>query len=433
MSEIQCPICNAQSPENALFCQNCGQPLKCQGCGANLLPTARACIQCGKHIPERSNNDQFQVGMSVVPPGYNRLKFHEAYAADVRDLDLTVSDHAITQIGAYIGDLMPSLMGTHLKGQKGSAVDHHSQKQPDTVEVSSDTPPPQPQLPAALHSKSSEHSPEQGIWDIFLKTGDGGLKQDIPTLKANSKRDYTIRLVYLFLYAKLLLGEESVSRTDVYTMLDDVGLKDGNTANNISLAKGISSDGNETLRLNFGGRQAAQQYIKDVFNPDLTDVWYPGADIRSSSTRGKKQNKKSADQQNTVDADVARWALQEGSNALVDKVQHEKVSGLPIMDKLLLALYGISEAGIKREVPVAAIIKYLYKAFKIEVKSNSVSKKIYEERRGKTTKASYFTYDGHGYEITPSGRNYIENLLNLKKPQFTTSDINASSNGAAQP
>ncbi len=375
MSEILCPLCNAQSPENALYCQQCGQPLRCQDCGAGILPTARACIQCGKAIPERSTNDQFQVGVSIVPPGYNRLKLHET--PDVRDLDLTVSNEAI----AHIGDLLPTLVATRPKGLKNSSVFQQQQDQ----------------------SESS------------------------------SKRDYTTRLVHLFLYAKYLLGEEAVPRTDVYEILDDVGLKDGNTAYNIGLAKGISSDGNETLRLNLGGRRAAQEYIKDVFNPDLTDGWSPGADTRSTSTKVKKQPKKGSDQQNTVDADVARWASQEGSKALVDKVPHEKASELSILDKSLLALYGIAEAGIKRAVPVAAIVKYLFKAFKVEVKPGAVSRTIYEERKHKTIKATYFTFDGHGYEISPSGRNHIENLLNLKNPLLITPDSNAGSNGATQP
>ncbi len=96
MSEILCPVCNAQSPENALYCQQCGQPLRCKDCGTELLPTAYACIRCGKLIPERSTTEQFQIGMNTVPPGYNRLKLHET--PDVRDLDLIVHNDAIEHI-----------------------------------------------------------------------------------------------------------------------------------------------------------------------------------------------------------------------------------------------------------------------------------------------------------------------------------------------
>jgi Double zinc ribbon len=118
MSETICSRCNAQSPENALYCQQCGQPLRCKSCNTALLPNARACIQCGQLIPERSDGEQFYVGMNVVPPGYNRLKLHET--PDVRDVDLTVSDEAI----AKIGDFLPSLVGTRPKGRHDSSVDH---------------------------------------------------------------------------------------------------------------------------------------------------------------------------------------------------------------------------------------------------------------------------------------------------------------------
>src|SRR5437588_5213651 len=142
MSEIICPFCNAQSPENALYCQHCGQPLRCQSCRTVILPTALVCTQCGKIIPERSTSDKFQLGISVVPAGYNRLKFHET--PDVRDLDLMVSNDAIAQLG----DLIPSLIGTRLKGHNGKSADNQPQKQADVVEMDSEMPSNQPQLPA---------------------------------------------------------------------------------------------------------------------------------------------------------------------------------------------------------------------------------------------------------------------------------------------
>ncbi len=423
MSEIVCLICNAQSPENALYCQQCGQPIRCQNCQEILLPTARACTKCGKLIPERAGNEHLSIGTRSLPIGYNQLEFHET--PEGRDITAIVSNDAIV----YIGDILPSLLGNRTKAYQSSSGEHQSEKQPDLVEVTSETPPMQPQLPAATSHPTPS---EPGIWDIFHKTGDGALKQDISQLKASSKKDYTIRLVYLFLFAKRQLGEESVPRTDVYTILEDANLKDGNTARSLNSASGISFDGNDTLRLNLGGRQTAEQYIKDVFNSDLPDGWYPGVETHSTSTRPKKQNKKSADQQNSVDVEVAKWISHEGSKSVVDKVPHEKINELSMMDKTLLALYGISEAGVKQLVSVASIVRYLYKAFQVEVNPRTVSKTIYEEKKRKAAKASYLTSDGHGWEISPSGRKYIEKLLNLKQPQLVISDTSVGSNGAAQ-
>ncbi len=428
MSEMICPRCNAQSPENALYCQQCGQPLRCQDCGAGLLPTARACIQCGKLIPERSANDHFTLGMSTVLPGYNRLKLHET--PDVRDVDLTVSNEAI----AHIGDLLPSLVGTRPKGRNSSLVDQQPQKQSDLVEVAQEIPSPHPQLPAAqLQPALSKDSSKDLIWEIFRKQDGGALKQDIQKLKAATKKDYLIRLIYLYLYAKLQLGEDTVSRAEVYTILDGVGVKDGNTANTISQDAGISTDDHETLRLNYDGRKQVQQYIADVFNSDLTDGWIPGLDARSATNRAKKSSKKSSEQYNSVEVDVARWVSHEVTRTLAGTIPHSTVVNLPILDKAFLALYGIYRAGTEQEVPVASIAKYLYDAFQVQVESQALSTAFYKARQEKTPKTSYVNFvEGHGYKITPSGRNYIEESLNLKQPKITTTEVNAGSNGAAQ-
>ncbi len=403
MSEILCPVCNAQSPENALYCQQCGQPLRCQDCGAGLLPTARACIQCGKAIPERSTNDQLHIGMSIVPPGYNRLKLHET--PDVRDLDLTVSNEAI----AHIGDFLPTLIATRPKGHKDSSVFHQQQERSDLVEVTSEEPSPQPQLPAASSQPTLSKDPSEDlIWEIFRKQDGGALKQDIQKLKAPTKKDYLIRLTYLYLYAKFLLGEDTVPRAEVYPILDIAGVKDGNTANIISQDTGISADGYETLRLNYDGRKQVKQYITDVFNDDLTDGWLPGSDARPATTRTKKPSKKGSDHQSTVDA-------------------------MSIQNQALLALYGIYKAGTEHEVSVTSMSKYLYDAFEVQVDPQAMSTAFYKARKGKAPKTSYVNFvQGHGYKITASGREHIEELLNLKQPKVATTEVNAGSNGATQ-
>src|SRR5437660_315290 len=132
MSEILCPLCNAPSPEQALYCQHCGQPLRCQNCRAEILPKAHACIQCGKPIPERADNEQIHVGMGLVPPGYNHLSLHET--ADMRDLDVMITNEAIV----HIGDFLPSLLETRTKRYNGSSVNQQPQNQTDLVEVASE-------------------------------------------------------------------------------------------------------------------------------------------------------------------------------------------------------------------------------------------------------------------------------------------------------
>src|SRR5712691_5178043 len=156
MSEMICSRCNAQSPENALYCQRCGQPLRCKNCQEQLLPTAHACIQCGQLIPERSNSEQFDVGIVSVPPGYNRLKLHET--PDVRDVDSIVHNDAIE----HIRDFFPPLVGNRPAGRANTNGDHRTQQQTDLVEVAPEMPSPHPQLPAASsHPTLPKKSPEE--------------------------------------------------------------------------------------------------------------------------------------------------------------------------------------------------------------------------------------------------------------------------------
>src|SRR5947207_9940229 len=72
MSETICPKCSASSPEQALYCQACSQPLVCRNCQAPLLPTAGACIRCGLLIPERSHT---AVQMTSAPLDIADLRY----------------------------------------------------------------------------------------------------------------------------------------------------------------------------------------------------------------------------------------------------------------------------------------------------------------------------------------------------------------------
>jgi hypothetical protein len=364
--------------------------------------------------------------MSNVPPGYNRLKLHET--PDVRDIDLTVSDEAI----AKIGDYLPAFIGNRPKGRHDSSFDQEPQKQSDLVEVAPEMPTSQPQLPAAsLQPALSKDSFENLIWEIFRKQDGGVLKQDIQKLKALTKKDYVIRLTHLYLYAKYLLKEDIVPRADVYTILDGAGVRDSNTSTYISQDNGISSDENDTLRLNYDGRQQVQQYISDVFNPDLPDGWLPGSDARPATNRTKKPSKKRNEQHKGVEPDVSKWVSHEVTRTLIDKAPHSTVDAMSIQNQALLALYGIYKAGTEHEVSVTSMAKYLYNAFEVQVDPQAISTAFYKARKGKAPKTSYVNFvEGHGYKITPSGREYIEELLKLKQPKAAPTEVNAGSNGA---
>jgi hypothetical protein len=118
------------------------------------------------------------------------------------------------------------------------------------------------------------------------------------------------------------------------------------------------------------------------------------------------------------------------TRALAKAIPHSTIISLSVLDKSLLALYGIYRAGNEQEVPIASIIKYLYDAFKVPIQSQILSNIFYRAREDKTSLVNFRS--GHGYCITPSGCEHIENLLNLKQLHLARTDGNAGSNGAAK-
>lgn len=410
MTEVVCLLCNAQSPENALYCQQCGQPLRCKDCRAELLPNARACIQCGKRIPERAITEQFSIGIGIVPPGYNRLKLHET--PDVRDLDLIVSNEAIE----HIGDFLPPLVGNRPKGIHNSPTLHHqAQQQTELMEVTSEIPAPQPQLPAVA---SQVAAPQEGIWEIF-RNHDGRLTQERLDLKATSKRDYIIRLAHLYMYARWHNGEEKIPRDDVFKILDEAGVKDSNRSKYVH-ELGIRSDENETLRLTLDGRDRAQQYITEIFDPQAAEGWRPNSESHATSVRAKKVSKKGGDQHKSTDIGLVEWISHELTKETVRTTPHSIIDPMSVQNKALFALFCLDKVGVKVEVQISQISQYLYKAFQIQVAADSMPKALIKAVENKPAYATY--RKGVGYRITSSGIEYVERILINKQAQFATAD-----------
>ncbi len=52
---MRCSHCDADTPEGAKFCMECGTPLRarCPQCGADMLPRAKLCGECGTPLTEQ--------------------------------------------------------------------------------------------------------------------------------------------------------------------------------------------------------------------------------------------------------------------------------------------------------------------------------------------------------------------------------------------
>jgi Double zinc ribbon len=417
MSEILCPLCNAQSPENAFYCQQCGQPIKCKECETELLPNAHACIRCGKLIPERSTNGQFQIGSNTVPPGYNRLKLHET--PDVRDIDLIVHNDAIE----HLRDFFPPLVGNRPSGRPNSSVNQQVQEQTDVVEVPSALPAPQPQL-APTSSQSS--IPQEGIWQIF-RNRDKRLTQERRDLKATSKRDYIIRLAYLYMFARYRIGDEKVTREDVFKILDEAGVKDAHRSTYINESS-IRTDENDDLWLDLDGRERAEQYIADVLDPTVPEGWLKGAESYPTSNRPKKPAKKGSEQHSSSNTEIAQWISHETTKELARTIPHSIIDTMTVQNMALFALYCLDKTGVTSEVQISQISQYLFQAFQIQVDRHSLPNPLARAANSKPALATY--RKGSGYRITSSGIDYIDKLLKNKQAEYVSATT-AEAIGAA--
>src|ERR671922_2988435 len=74
---MRCPRCNADTPEGAKFCIECGTPLRarCPQCGADVLPRAKFCAECGTPLTSQSP-------ASPAVPSPSPLSYTPGYLAE---------------------------------------------------------------------------------------------------------------------------------------------------------------------------------------------------------------------------------------------------------------------------------------------------------------------------------------------------------------
>jgi hypothetical protein len=317
MAEISCPRCHTGLSEAAKFCHVCTQPVRCQQCLTPILLGARICSECGKPVPDPLLGESPLATTMNVLPGYNHLKIHET--PDERDIDLLLSNEAIQ----HLGDVLPHLIVPRIAHNSQAAADHPQTGQGTVVEVPSEEVAPLPQLPAAPASAApnKQHTSvvttsEEDIWQIFSQDEEEKLIQEMPALKATSKKDYAVRLAHLYLFAKHKLGVDKVPRAEVFDILKEAAVMDTNVYQFLPNETGIQSLDGGYLRLNLDGRTKAQRFAADVLNPDSPDGWLPGEGKRVVHNRGKKSSRKAGEPHTSGDVSVNAWATHEMTQRL---------------------------------------------------------------------------------------------------------------------
>lgn len=413
MSEIVCPCCDTASPAEALFCQHCGEPIRCQTCGAALLAGARACIQCGAHIPGRESADSRLARVGGVAPGYNRLTIHEKSETHSYDADFVFSNELGAQSG--VSDVIANLGGFGERAANSRSMTPNTD-QPKVVVESVEQPPAQPQLTAGpeqpgtsdsahgLHSDQSGMTPQRALQTVFREQ-DGRLILKVADLKAANQKDYTLRLVHIYIYARMVLfGETGAQRSDLYEVTDYARLSRDNAAAYISQDTLISRDG-DTLSFKLGGEEHAEKTLMEIVTSDIPGQW-PSSSETPSAAKPKKATRRSTG--NKVDEDTITKVLDHPeTKALIADISHNVVTGMTLTDKAILALYGLNKAGITGEVFYATISNYLYSVFHTEATADAIGSAL---RHLSAPADKYIVHKKDaGYRITPSGTEYIEN------------------------
>jgi class 3 adenylate cyclase len=101
---MHCPRCEADTPDGAKFCIECGSPLRarCPQCGADVLPRAKFCAECGTPLTAQTP------APSAVPPPAP-LRYTPGYLAEKILTSKSVLEGERKQVTVLIADLKGSM------------------------------------------------------------------------------------------------------------------------------------------------------------------------------------------------------------------------------------------------------------------------------------------------------------------------------------
>jgi class 3 adenylate cyclase/tetratricopeptide (TPR) repeat protein len=100
---MKCPRCDADTPDGAKFCIECGIPLRarCPQCGADVLPRAKFCAECGTPLTAQSP-------ASPAAPSLSPLSYTPGYLAEKILTSKTALEGERKQVTVLFADLKDS-------------------------------------------------------------------------------------------------------------------------------------------------------------------------------------------------------------------------------------------------------------------------------------------------------------------------------------
>jgi class 3 adenylate cyclase len=101
---MRCPRCEADTPDGAKFCIECGLPLRarCSQCGADVLPRAKFCSECG--IPLSAQSPAPPAALLSAP-----LRYTPGYLAEKILTTKTALEGERKQVTVLFADLKASM------------------------------------------------------------------------------------------------------------------------------------------------------------------------------------------------------------------------------------------------------------------------------------------------------------------------------------
>ncbi|HEX6544562.1 MAG TPA: hypothetical protein VF040_22575, partial [Ktedonobacterales bacterium] len=153
-----------------------------------------------------------------------------------------------------------------------------------------------------------------------------------------------------------------------------------------------------------GGEDHAVKTLTEIVSSDTPGQWPPSGDA-SSAAKPKKTARRSTSSKADEET-IAKVLDHPETKALVVDIPHNAITGMTVVDKAIVALYGLHKAGIGSEVFYSVISNYLYSVFHTTVTADQIGSAL----RHLTPPADKYIVHKKdaGYRITPSGSEYIE-------------------------
>lgn len=270
---MNCIYCNTEQPEKGFYCPTCFKQTKCRHCNQFLIKDAKICVFCGE-----------EVGHKTTESNMNTIEFSETETG--RKFKASFTD----TVGQSISDSFGMILSNRIGSRKPILTGLHSVNDSATSNKTVDTEAEIVNEKAEVVTLEAIVIPElEKLKTIFKEDGEN-ISLLETRLKAKSKRDYGIRLALVFLYYKHLSGVDNVPRNSLTTVLEDASVEDANfrfwLGNNPLV--GVN---NNFVHIKAPGKDAAKDYITEIFNPEIKDKWQIGT-ISKVGRKAKEKKEK---------------------------------------------------------------------------------------------------------------------------------------------